>query len=196
MSAYANQLVQLQPPGLALPTEPDSAWVELLEGIAAEFARIDARTADLEREVTLQRGSVELLSEWSEVVSDPQAAEPAGGTPAERLARIRAKLAGVGGQSISYFMDILRQFNAPSHIQECQPFEMGRSGMGDPIGGEKWLYTWRIILEEYVAPETVQAITEIVNRHKPAHTIVTVRIEIPPATPEQRWHQLAGLTAQ
>ena len=46
MNAYVDQLLQLQPPGMALTTDPESAWVKLLEGVATEFARIDARSED------------------------------------------------------------------------------------------------------------------------------------------------------
>ena len=37
MNAYVDQLLQLQPPGMALTTDPESAWVKLLEGVPAKI---------------------------------------------------------------------------------------------------------------------------------------------------------------
>lgn len=196
MNAYVDQLMQLQPPGMALTTDPESAWVKLLEGVATEFARIDGRSEDLVAEVTLAPTANELLDAWESIVQEPVVGDLGTGTNSERVAGIRSALAAVGGQSVSYFMDIIRQFNVPADIQECRPFEVGRDGMGDPVGGEEWLYIWRVLLREYVPAETVQAMTRILNKHKPAHTIVTVRFEIPPPTDQQSWYLLAGFTAQ
>ena len=64
MSAdYLSQLLALQPPGAALPREPESIWVRLLAALADGFERVDARSNDLVRESD-PRSSIELITDW------------------------------------------------------------------------------------------------------------------------------------
>ena len=70
MADYLNQLLQLQPPGEALPTDPDSTWVKLLDGLAQELERVDSRAAALIRESD-PRQALELLADWERVCGLP-----------------------------------------------------------------------------------------------------------------------------
>ena len=71
MSAdYLSQLLALQPPGAALPREPESVWVRLLAALADGFERVDARSDDLVRESD-PRSCIELITDWERVCGLP-----------------------------------------------------------------------------------------------------------------------------
>ena len=73
MSAdYLSQLLALQPPGAALPREPESVWVRLLAALADGFERVDARSNDLVRESD-PRSCIELITDWERVCGLPGA---------------------------------------------------------------------------------------------------------------------------
>ena len=71
MSAdYLSQLLALQPPGAALPREPESVWVRLLAALADGFERVDARSNDLVRESD-PRSCIELIADCERVCGLP-----------------------------------------------------------------------------------------------------------------------------
>lgn len=172
MNNYGQQLQQLQPPGMALPSDPDSAWVALLDGIAAEFSRIDGRTKQLETEITLQDGAEELLDEWESVLAVEDQCGEVSSDKGERLAGIRSRLSAVGGQTSAYFIGLIEKFGFDVAIQEETPFEMGVNGMGDPVGGSEWRHVWRIFFAKVPNADLRHAIECTIHRYKPAHTAV------------------------
>ena len=178
MNRFSHQLQQLQPPGLALPTDPESDWVELLEGIAPEFARVEARTRQLETEITLSDGAVELLEEWEALLGLPDDCIEIPADPADRLALIRSRLAAVGGQTAAYLEGLIAKLGVTATIEPEQPFEMGVSGMGDPVGGSDWRHVWRYITADDVPEDLRATIRCTVNRHKPAHTVATAEYRL------------------
>lgn len=173
MNNYGQQLQQLQPPGMALPSDPDSAWVALLDGIAAEFARIDGRTKQLETEITLSDGTVELLAEWEHVLGLPDDCMAIPADPADRLAVIRSRIAAAGGQTPQYLIGLIETLGVSATIVEEEPFEMGRHGMGDPVGGSEWRHVWRYETLDEVGSNIRKVIQCTVDRHKPAHTVAS-----------------------
>jgi len=171
MNNYGQQLQQLQPPGMALPSDPDSAWVALLDGIAAEFARIDGRTKQLETEITLSDGAVELLAEWERVLGLPDDCMAIPADPADRLAVIRSRIAATGGQSPEYLIGLVAKLGIRAAIDPKSPFEVGVNQMGDPVGGSEWRHVWTLRTINYPDAALQTAIKCIINRHKPAHTV-------------------------
>ncbi|MCE7510249.1 putative phage tail protein [Alloalcanivorax xenomutans] len=171
MNDFTNQLVLLQPPGIGLPTEPDSGWYQLLAGLAAEFERIDGRSADLTKEITLQPGAIELLDEWEDALGindDPIVPTD----PDDRRNNVVAKLSAIGGQTPAYFVGLAERFGVDAVITEMRPFEMGVHGMGDPIGGSEWRHVWKFTTVSEVSDAMAASITAAVERYKPAHTVV------------------------
>lgn len=198
MNNYSQQLQQLQPPGMALPSDPDSAWVALLDGIAAEFARIDGRTQQLETEITLSDGTVELLAEWERVLGLPDDCMAIPADPADRLAVIRSRIAAAGGQTPQYLIGLIETLGVSATIVEEEPFEMGRHGMGDPIGGSEWRHVWRYVTADDVPAELRDVIRCTVDRHKPAHTVATAEYRLDTVGPSSStFHELmnTGLPA-
>lgn len=68
--SYREQFFALQPPGQALPTDPDSVWGRLLDGLAREYGRTESRSSALVRESD-PRQSAELLPDWERVCGLP-----------------------------------------------------------------------------------------------------------------------------
>lgn len=150
---YRQQLLALQPPGLALPTHIASTWAKLLHGLADELARVRGRIDDMRRELSPLQTD-ELLTDWERVLGlpDPCAASTEQ-TAAERLARVAAKVAAVGGQSRLYFIGLAQRLGLTVEIQEPEPFYVGTHGMGDPIGGadDRWMWVVHVAGEPSAA---------------------------------------------
>lgn len=173
MDRYTQQLVQLQPPGNALPTHPESKWVKLLAGIAAEFERVHQRIDALVMEMLLQGGE-ELLDDWEASLDLPDVcmrANPPTDPDLRRL-RIRAKIAETGGQNEDYFIGIANALGLAASIDVFKPFEMGISGMGDPIGGADQRYIWVMNFAEDADPVRLALAKCIVREAAPKHTQV------------------------
>lgn len=172
MDKYTHQLVALQPPGKALPRHADSNWVKLLGGLAQELGRIDTRLDDLQEEVTLGDNATEMLDDWEKALGLPDPCAPAPTDINIRRARIRAKLSSVGGQSIAYFTDVLRNLGFLVTIKNKDPFLMGISKMGDSLGGYEWSNTWQISVPGNIDTDTYKLIKCVIDQIKPAHTAV------------------------
>lgn len=176
---YQHQLYQLQPPGNALPDEADSNWMQLLLGIAQEFARIDGRCLVLEREITLQDGTTEILDWWERALGLPDPCAPEGTSDAERLAAIRGRMKGRGGvRNRQWFIDLADQYGIGISITEEAPCLFGADDFGAAsFGGYDKYFIWHIYCDR--APE--QVIETIfrcaIDALKPAHTHVTIHYQ-------------------
>jgi uncharacterized protein YmfQ (DUF2313 family) len=169
---YTHELIALQPPGKALPTDPDSNWVKLLDALAQELSRVDGRVGDLVDEITVADDANEMLPDWERVLGLPDPCAPAPTDPAIRRARIRAKLSSVGGQSRAYFLSVLAQLGVTVTIDELHGFRMGLNGMGDGVGGGEWANTWQINVPGTLDADTQALLKCVINQLKPAHTAV------------------------
>lgn len=119
--AYAEQLAQLQPPGAAWPRQPDSWFGRLLRAIAEEFARVDGRALTLLEEAD-PLSALELLPEWERVAGLPDACIPISDAIRERQVAVARKIAGIGGQSIPFLIDLAERLGLEVEIDEFEPF--------------------------------------------------------------------------
>lgn len=183
---YLAQLIELLPPGPAWMPEPGEPLYRWLEGLAAEFARLDQRCADLLAE-SLPQSARELLAEWEATAGLPDDCTiPGTQTVAERRAAVLGKLLAVGGQSIPYYKTILAALGYPdARIEEFKPHIHGRARHGSRYGNWLWGRIWRVHLPATTVtrrrygsavhgePFSVygdSAVACILNRMKPAHT--------------------------
>lgn len=142
IAAYSAQLRQLLPRGRAWLSAPGSIMSSLLESLAAGMERVDQRTADLIRESS-PLTALELLPDWERVAGLPDACLPTSGTITERQLRVARKLAGIGGQSRAYFIELAAQLGIAIEIQELSPFRAGmRAGL--PCNSVEWTFAWRV----------------------------------------------------
>ena len=111
MSAdYLSQLLALQPPGAALPREPESVWVRLLAALADGFERVDARSNDLVRESD-PRSCIELITDWERVCGLPGeclADDSIASLQGRRAAVVNVLTRG-GGQTPAFFKRLRRR---------------------------------------------------------------------------------------
>ena len=75
MNDYLSQFLALQPPGAALPREPESVWARLLAALADGFDRVEARAGDLVTESD-PRTCNDMLTDWERVCGLPAECMP------------------------------------------------------------------------------------------------------------------------
>ncbi len=199
--AYREQLGALLPRGRAWPRDEGSTLMRLLHAEADELARIDARAADLFEEVDV-RTALELLGDWERVAGLPDACVPAPDSIAERQAAVLARLTSVGGQTRAYYIELAASIGYAVTIDEFRPARMGMR-MGDRLRGEAWAYAWRVNVQP-PAIDTGSGVSVryfrmgqsrmgerlrgfgsldlecLINRAKPAHSIVIFAYDIDP----------------
>lgn len=201
IAAYSAQLRQLLPKGRAWLSAPGSIMAALLEAAASGMERIDQRTADLIRESS-PLTALELLPDWERVAGLPDACLPTSGTITERQIRVGRKLAGIGGQSRAYFIELAAQLGIAVEIEELLPARVGMR-CGIACNGADWAFAWRVRIlpfseteELYVRSQWARAglgragdrirsfsITELeclFRRAAPAHTKVLFAYPVDP----------------
>ncbi|WP_260956730.1 YmfQ family protein [Pseudomonas citri] len=127
---YQAQLRSLLPSGLAWNPERVPELEQVLEGIAQELARVDARAADLLNEMD-PAGVSELVPDWEAVMSLPDPCLGLNPVFEDRRLAVRRRLIEVGGLSMSRFIDIAVSQGYPdAFISEHRAPRMGRSRFG------------------------------------------------------------------
>lgn len=183
---YQQQLAALLPPGpLWDSLRQDETAQALLLALADEFARIDARSDDLLRELD-PRSVSELLAEWEAWAGLPDSCAALGVTLAERRAALHAAITSEGGQNRAYFITLAERLGFPgATITEFEPYTVDLS-VDAPIYGADWRFAWRL---SAVRPDVAQFNVEsnvdeslgeqgpttrlecAINQRKPAHTV-------------------------
>jgi len=198
---YAVLLRQLLPVGSAWDFGPDSAFADLLGGLAEELARIDARGQDLLEEAD-PHTTLELLADWERNTGLPDACFGAPDNVPERQIAVAQRITGLGGQSRAYFINLAAQLGYIVTIDEFAPFEVG-SLAGDLCYSEEWRFVWRVnvlppetdlparqfLLSEFLAGSRAGEYLRgfgaldlecLISRHAPAHTNVLFAYPIEP----------------
>lgn len=132
------------PPGRAFPRERGNTLDSLLDAMAQELARLDARADRLTAEA-VPSTTAEMLSDWERVAGLPDSCS---GLLAEtqqgRRNDLVSKLVSRGGQSITYFKAVAAALGFEIEIEEFQPFRAGWSQAGDPLTNGDWTFVWRV----------------------------------------------------
>lgn len=181
---YRSHLQALLPPGQAFPRDAGGRMDDLLAGMAAELARVDARGEQLIAEANPSQTS-ELLPDWERVAGLP---DSCAGTLEETIQGRRAALLGkirsAGGQSRDYFISLAASLGYSVAIEEFRPFRVGSTAGGSLTNGA-WLYTWRMrspattathfaaglsVAGEPLAAWGNDSLECKINQLKPAHT--------------------------
>lgn len=142
---YRNQMIALQPRGMALPTHEESDWVKLLAALAEEKARADGRVEQLLKEMD-PRTTFEMLEDWERVLDlpDPCRIGDPGGL-GERRDAAAAKMIQTGSQTPAYFVAIANRLGYDITIEEI-PLSMsgGLVAGGELSGTEEDRFWWRV----------------------------------------------------
>lgn len=194
MADYLNQLIQLQPPGEALPTDPDTTWVKLLDGLAQELERVDSRAAALIRESD-PRQALELLADWERVCGLPGDCPIAwDSTLQARRAAVVAQLTGAGGQTEAFFRRLAEMLGLEITVTEYKPFIAGLSRCGSRLnGGHEVRLTWSVVVrgqrvvrfrcgasqagDKLLSIASREDLECLLRRYAPAHTTLVVGYE-------------------
>jgi uncharacterized protein YmfQ (DUF2313 family) len=139
---YTRQLQQLLPQGPAWTRDPEALLTQLLAGLAAEFARLDARARLLLNEVDLTT-TWEMLGDWERVMGLPDACTPVTGSIAERRAALIQKLATAGGQTPAFYVALAANLGFEIEIIEQDPAVDVYAPLLD-ISGGRWRLVWRV----------------------------------------------------
>ena len=140
---YKNSLINLAPQGIAWSKESTALWVNLLDALAQEYARIDANAVYLLDEIFPDTTTL-LLPDWERVAGLPDECSQPGETIAIRRHNLLQKIASRGGQSKAYFISTALSLGYTVTVDEFTPFRVGISSVGDPLCNEQWWFTWRI----------------------------------------------------
>ncbi len=140
--AYLSQLQALLPTGMAWPREPDAVLTQLLGALAEEFARVDGRGQTLRDEAD-PNATLELLPDWERVTGLPDPCVGEEQTLQARRNALLGRLAGLGGQSRQYFIDLAAALGYTVGITEFRPFQVG-DAVGDAVFGDGWRFVWRV----------------------------------------------------
>lgn len=141
-SDYRQQLQALLPRGAAWPQEADATLLQLLDAMAAELARVDARGDDLLDESD-PRATSELLADWERVAGLPDPCVPLGATFEQRRNALTGRLTGTGGASRQYFIELAAALGFTVTITEFEPFTFA-SRLDVPLYGLAWRFAWRV----------------------------------------------------
>lgn len=185
---YHVQLLALLPPGPAWHAEAVPELVEVLDALAQEFGRVDARADSLLGEM-VPSGVRELLPDWERVLGLPDPCLGADGGFAERRAEVVRRFGEVGRQDPLYFVEIARKLGYPdAWVEEYRAPRFGRSSFGQArFGTRRQQFLWKFHLGARRAGGARFGVTQwgerfganpnniiecIVRRYRPAHTHV------------------------
>lgn len=147
--AYRDQLQGLLPSGAAWRGE---MLGQLLHAFAEEPARLDGRAVALLEEAD-PLTALELLPDWERAVGLPDPCTPISDSVRERQLAVARRLAGIGGQTRDFFVELAALVGLEVEVEEFQPFAAG-SLAGDPAYDDDWRFAFAIV----VLPESLQAV--------------------------------------
>ena len=182
---YRAQLQALLPQGAAWPRGGDAQLTALLDAMAAEMARLDARGDALVDEAD-PRTTYELLPDWERVAGLPSACTAGvAQTVAERRDALVGRLTERGGQSIAYFVALAAKLGYTVTITAHRARRCGVA-IGTAFGGTDWQFVWDVnsalntVRKRACGSPCGEAfgvwqnttLECVINDDKPAHTVV------------------------
>lgn len=187
LADYKAALLSLLPVGRVWSRDPAGAQAQLMDGLAPTFVRLDARAQALLVDA-FPASTVELLGEWEQSLGLPDPCEGEDQTLQQRRAQVVTRLVAAGGQSVSYFLQVIERLGYEgATIEEFTPFKADVGVADAPVYDESWAHAWRITvpgLRFYEFSADISAADEalltiandvvicVVNQLKPAHTTV------------------------
>ena len=114
----------------------------MITGFSDGLARIDGRIAGLENEAD-PLSALELLTDWERVAGLPDQCLPTTGSVRERQLRVARKIAGIGGQSRSYFIEQAALLGLTIEIEEFHPAQIG-CRCDERLQNDDWRFVWMI----------------------------------------------------
>jgi len=142
-SAYRQQLQALLPPGAAWPRDEDAVLTRLLDALAAGLAAGDGRARALIEEAD-PLTALELLPDWERAVGLPDPCSPISDTIRERQLAVARKIAGIGGQSRPFFVQLAALLGLEVEIEEHPPFSTASEVDRPLFGSADWPHAFTV----------------------------------------------------
>ena len=134
----------LMPRGAVWPRSPDAVQTKVLRGLTPTDARVVAAANALLVDA-FPVAPVDLLPEWEATLGLPDPCAGTDPTLEQRQAQVLARFVGIGGNSGAYYQQYAANLGYTITIRYFAPFRMGFNGMGDPLGGEEWMFAWEVV---------------------------------------------------
>ena len=173
--AYTRQLKQLLPGGRLLRVDPGGTLSKLLQGVADELARIDARAVILVNEWDPSTAD-ELLADWERVLGLPADGTSLPAALADRQVNAVRAYVARGGQSYSYFYELAALAGFVVVIDDVAPYVWRMT-----VDLAQASVAFTVVVQEFragdaragdrIASVTVPELEAPVRRAAPAHTI-------------------------
>jgi len=182
---YADVLTKLLPPGPAWDVTPGSVLALFLDAWSQELSRIQSRSVTLIDEAD-PRTTNELLTDYERIFGLPtDCMVGISQTLQQRHNALVAQMTGIGGQSKTYFINLAASAGFTITITEFTFCTVSMT-VADLITDGQWAYAWQVnsalyafsiftVLSSVSDPLAVwgnTALECLINRFKPAHTIV------------------------
>ncbi|WP_145483118.1 YmfQ family protein [Yersinia aldovae] len=146
---YTAALQSLMPGGLVWPKILDGTQTSTLRALARTYQRSDEDARDL-LDAAFPSTATAMLPEWEATLGLPDlCAIGEIESIIQRQRAVVAKLFGIGGQSVAYFIQVAAALGYTISITQYRQACAGMSVCGDALNGEEWPFTWLI-----TAPET------------------------------------------
>ena len=139
---YRDALLASLPRGDIWTTDLDSDLAKLMLAIGEEFARIDARAADVINE-SHPSSAFEMFEEWEEMYGLPHSCSGAEQTFQERRQALVQAYQMQGGQSRAFFIALAALFGFEITITEYKERRFG-DNFGERFGGVDYNYIWQV----------------------------------------------------
>lgn len=183
--AYVKMLKKLLPRGGAWRVPSTSIFYALLQAMADEMVRLDSAISGSMDEAD-PATTTDLLEDWERIVGIPDPCTGIRSTILERRYEVLSRLASRGGQSRYFFIALAASIGYTITITEFDRFLAG-SKAGDGLYNKGWIFAWRVNATSNQASvfragtaragnilgfSTDSGLECLINRHKPAHTVV------------------------
>ncbi len=144
---YLALLQGLLPRGPVWPREATSVQTQLLATLMPTWATLAGRDANLLVD-GFPSTTLELLPEWELSVGLPDPCAGEAPTIEARRNQVVARFAGLGGQSVPYFIQFAANLGYPITVTEFAPFRFGHP-FGQPLYGLAWAFAWQVNAPTY-----------------------------------------------
>jgi uncharacterized protein YmfQ (DUF2313 family) len=153
-SAYLQLLQRLLPKGKLWTVDPGSTLTKVLQAMADELARVDARSDVLLNEAKTTT-TIELITDFEREYGLPDDCFEIEDTITERQAVVNTKFKLIGRLDKQYYIDLAKNLGLTITITEFQPFWCGQA-IDKPCGDNAVLFHWEVAQKkgrpDYIRP--------------------------------------------
>ena len=180
-AGFQQVLLGLLPEGPIWPRDVDSMVYQIMGVLAPPYGRNAAAAVDLLVDA-FPATTTDLLPEWEETLGLPDPCQGPNPTIQQRQAQVLARFVGLGGNSVSYFVDYAAYLGYPITITQFKPAVIGQLRVGQQLWGPAWAYAWQVDAPT-AAPEYFRTEVAAVGETLQSFPNSTLQCELQAAAP-------------